>query len=68
MINISKVKVKEPRTLPTYGSGELHNEQQFCYELGYREGITATRKAIREAIDKEESIKINNLNELLKNL
>lgn len=45
-----RTKVKKPRTLPKYGSGGLHEEQQSCYELGYREGAAALRKAMREKI------------------
>jgi hypothetical protein len=37
-----------PRTLPKRGSGALHGEQQFCFELGWKEGVAALRRAIRE--------------------
>ena len=50
MLNISHIKVAKPRKLPTYGTGAFHTEQQFCFELGHKEGVAATRKAIREAL------------------
>ena len=46
--NISRIRVSKARTLPRYGSGGLHDEQQYCFECGYKEGVAATRKAIRE--------------------
>ena len=51
MLNISSIKVAKPRKLPTYGTGAFHTEQQFCFELGHKEGIAAARKAIREALN-----------------
>jgi hypothetical protein len=57
MLNVSRVKVAKPRKLPTYGTGAFHTEQQFCFELGYKEGVAAARKAIREALKEEETKK-----------
>lgn len=57
MLNVSRVKVKPPKVLPKYGTGGLHDEQQFCYELGYKDGVAATRKAIREALQQNEKNK-----------
>ena len=45
-----RVRAAKPRELPQCGFGSLHDEQQYCYELGYREGIAALRKAQREAL------------------
>ena len=45
----------KPRELPIYGSGGLHEEQQHCYELGYREGIAALRKAQRAKLKEFEA-------------
>jgi len=53
MITLEKlirVPCSKPRVLPIYGSGQLHDEQQHCYELGYKEGVAALRKAQREAL------------------
>jgi len=46
-----RVRAAKPRELPRYGTGSLHDEQQYCYELGYREGIAALRKAQRTAYE-----------------
>jgi mannitol-1-phosphate/altronate dehydrogenase len=43
----AKKRAKPPRKLPKRGSGALLDEQQHCYELGYREGAAAVRAAIR---------------------
>jgi hypothetical protein len=43
----AKKRAKPPRSLPKRGSGALLDEQQHCYELGYREGAAAVRAAIR---------------------
>ena len=45
-----------PRSL-VLGTGGLWAEQQFCFELGYIEGVANTRKAIREALERKESLK-----------
>ena len=50
-----RVRAAKPRELPQCGFGGLHDEQQYCYELGYREGIAALRKAQREALKKNEA-------------
>ena len=47
---IVRVRAKKPRTLPPCGTGGLHDDQQYCYDLGYREGIAALRRAQRNAI------------------
>jgi hypothetical protein len=43
----AKKRAKPPRRLPKRGTGALWDEQQHCYELGYREGTAAVRAAIR---------------------
>lgn len=50
MTAIVNIISPKPRTLPMYGSGSLHDEQQFCYEKGWREGIAAFRKAQKQRI------------------
>ena len=45
-----RVRAPKPRELPRCGTGTLHDDHQYCYELGYREGIAALRKAQREAL------------------
>ena len=47
---LTRIRAPKPRELSVCGSGGLHDEQQFCYELGYREGIAALRKAQRERL------------------
>jgi len=48
--SLISTKVPKPRELPVCGTGGLHEEQQHCYELGYREGVAALRKAQRERL------------------
>jgi len=48
---IQTTKTKGPRTLAKRGSGGLHAEQQYCFEMGYREGVAAIRKAILERLE-----------------
>ena len=48
----ARKRVKPPRKLPKRGMGALWGEQQHCYELGYREGASAVRAAIRALKDK----------------
>lgn len=55
MRDITKINVPGPRQLKPVGTGALLSEQQFCYEKGYREGVAAARKAIREAIFRGKS-------------
>ena len=43
----AKTKAGKPRKFPTKGRGLLYFEQ-YCFELGYKEGSAAVRKAIRE--------------------
>jgi hypothetical protein len=50
----ARKRAKPPRKLPKCGSGALLDEQQYCYELGYREGAAALRAAIR-ALAKEKT-------------
>ena len=57
---IKTTKTKGPRTLAKRGSGGLHGEQQYCFEMGYREGVAALRKAILERIEKETTITYEN--------
>jgi hypothetical protein len=49
-MDITRVRVPGPRELRLCGSGVLHSEQQSCYEMGYREGVAAARRAIRERL------------------
>jgi hypothetical protein len=49
--SITRVKAAPCRKLPRHGTGTLHDEQQYCYEMGYREGVAALRKAQREYIE-----------------
>jgi hypothetical protein len=44
-----KIKTATPRELPRCGSGGLHDEQQYCFEKGWKEGQAVLRKAIRQA-------------------
>ena len=43
----AKTRNTKPRQLPRVGSGALLDEQQYCYEKGWKEGVAAFRKAIR---------------------
>ena len=45
------LRVPKPRELPRRGSGALHNEQQYCYDKGYAEGVAALRRVQREFIE-----------------
>jgi len=46
--SILRQHAPKPRELPRYGSGGLHDEQQNCFEAGWKEGIAAFRKMLRE--------------------
>lgn len=48
----ARKRAKPPRKLPRLGTGALWDEQQCCYELGYREGAAAVRAAIRALKEK----------------
>jgi hypothetical protein len=43
----AKTKVGKPRELKPVGRGTLLDEQQFCFDKGWREGVAALRAAIR---------------------
>ena len=43
-----KTKSGPPRKLPQWGTGALWDEQQYCFEMGWREGAAAVRAAIRK--------------------
>jgi hypothetical protein len=43
----SRVKAAKPRKLKPVGSGSLLDEQQFCFDKGWREGAASVRSAIR---------------------
>ena len=43
----SKVKAGQPRFLSQCGTGALLNEQQYCFDKGWKEGVAAVRKNIR---------------------
>ena len=43
----AKTKAGKPRTLPKIGLGAMHDEQNHCFAMGWREGAASVRKAIR---------------------
>jgi hypothetical protein len=43
----SKARAGKPRKLPRRGMGMLHGEQQYCFEMGWKEGAASVRAAIR---------------------
>ena len=43
----SRVRAKKPRELPSYGTGALWDEQQYCFEKGWKEGVASIRSSIR---------------------
>ena len=43
----AKKRAQKPRKLPRVGSVALLEEQQFCYELGFKEGAASVRSVIR---------------------
>lgn len=43
----SKARAGKPRQLLPVGTGALLSEQQFCFDMGFREGAAAVRAAIR---------------------
>jgi hypothetical protein len=61
MLNISHIKIKKPRELSKCGTGALLDEQQFCFEKGYKEGVAAARHAIREALKKEKIVDLEEI-------
>lgn len=48
----SKAHVPKPKKLKPVGTGALLDEQQYCYEKGYKDGVKALRAAIRERLMK----------------
>ena len=42
-----RVKAERPRKLKPVGRGMLLDEQQFCFDKGWREGAASVRAAIR---------------------
>lgn len=42
-----RIKAARPRKLKPVGRGMLLDEQQFCFEKGWREGAASVRAAIR---------------------
>lgn len=43
----------KPRKLQPCGTGAFLGDHQFCFEKGWREGIAAYRKMLREELHKE---------------
>jgi hypothetical protein len=43
----SKTKAGQPRKLKPVGLGAFLDEQQFCFDKGWREGAASVRAAIR---------------------
>ena len=43
----SKTRATKPRELKPVGRGMLLDEQQFCFDKGWREGAASVRAAIR---------------------
>ena len=43
----SRAKAAKPRKLKPVGRGMLLDEQQFCFDKGWREGAASVRAAIR---------------------
>ena len=43
----AKTKAGKPRELKAVGRGTLLDEQQFCFDKGWREGAASVRAAIR---------------------
>ena len=43
----AKTKAGKPRELKAVGRGRLLDEQQFCFDKGWREGAASVRAAIR---------------------
>ena len=44
---LSKAHVPKPKKLRPVGTGALLDEQQHCYDKGYKDGVKALRAAIR---------------------
>ena len=43
----SRAHVPKPKRLKPVGTGALLDEQQHCYDKGYKDGVKALRAAIR---------------------
>lgn len=43
----SRIRAAKPRELKPVGRGTLLDEQQFCFDKGWREGAASVRAAIR---------------------
>jgi hypothetical protein len=57
---IVRLRVPRPRELPRRGSGALHDEQQYCYDKGYAEGVAALRQVQRQFIEANSTLCLNN--------
>jgi hypothetical protein len=44
----AKTKARKPRELKPVGRGAFLDEQQFCFDKGWREGAASVRAAIRD--------------------
>ena len=47
---VLKKHAPKARELTRCGTGGLHDEQQYCFEKGWKEGIAAFRKAMRSNV------------------
>jgi len=52
IVKLLNIKSPKPQELPRRGTGSLHDEQQWCYDKGFREGVAAFRKALKERVAK----------------
>ena len=43
----SRIRAAKPRELKPVGRGILLGEQQYCFDMGWREGAASVRAAIR---------------------
>jgi len=45
---ISNMRVRNTKTLRRLGIGTLYDEQQFCYDRGFKDGVKEYRKMIKD--------------------
>jgi hypothetical protein len=50
----SRMRAAKPRELKPVGRGILLDEQQFCFDKGWREGAASVRSAIRARSKNED--------------
>lgn len=52
--SLFKKHAPKPRELPQQGTGALFDEQQYCFNKGWKEGIAALRKSVKSTNSQQD--------------